>query len=147
LAALGCPDVLRTRNDGYALEVDPTHCDHLQFERETAAGLDALRQRDPRRAVAMLSTALGLWRGPVFGELRLRPWAPAAAVRLAALHRRATVAWAQAQLALGEHAVVVPLLERALADDPLRESTAELLMIALYRGGRQADALAAYARL
>jgi DNA-binding SARP family transcriptional activator/tetratricopeptide (TPR) repeat protein len=147
LAELGCPDALHTRNDGYALDIDPAGCDHVQFERETATGLDALRHGDPRRAAAPLSTALGRWRGPVLGELGDRPWAQAAVARLTDLRRQATDAWARAHLTLGEHALVVPLLEQELADDPLRESRAELLMTALYRGGRQADALAVYTRL
>ena len=90
LAELGCPDVLHTRNDGYALDIDPAGCDHVQFERETATGLDALRHGDPRRAAAALSTALARWRGPVLDELGDRPWAQVAVARLTDLRRQAT---------------------------------------------------------
>ena len=147
LARLGCAQALRTRNDGYALDVDPDHCDHRRFEIAVADGLDAVRRGDAQRGAAALSTALELWRGPVLGELGDRGWARSEVVRLTALRREATDAWAQTRLALGEHAAVVAPLEYELADDPLRESTAALLMTALYRCGRQADAMAVYTRL
>jgi DNA-binding SARP family transcriptional activator len=147
LDELGCADVLRTRNDGYALDVDPGHCDHVRFERQATAGLDALRAGDHAGAAAALAAAIALWQGPALGAIGDRPWAQIVVARLDDLRRQVVDAWAQAHLALGEHVAVVTALERQLAEDPLRETSSELLMTALYRGGRQADALAVYIRL
>jgi len=146
LRDLGCPDVLHTRADGYALDVDPELADHRRFESDALAGLVAAARGDAGAAARLLAGALGLWRGPMLGELGDRDWARPAVVRLTALRRQATDAWADALLALGEHAAVVETLERELLDDPLRERTAGLLMTALYRDGRQADALNTFVR-
>ncbi len=146
LARMGCPDVLHTRNDGYALDIDPQLCDHRRFEDAAAAGQDAAARGDLRAATELLTEALSLWRGPVLGELGDRSWARDGVARLTALRRQVVDTWAGARLGLGEPAAVVDALDRELGRDPLRESTAELLMTALYRCGRQADALNTYIR-
>ena len=146
LRDLGCPDVLRTRSDGYALDVDPELADHRRFEADALAGLAAAARGDSRDAAGLLAGARALWRGPVLGELGDREWARATAARLTGLRRQATDTWAEAMLALGEHTAVVEALDGELLADPLRERTAGLLMTALYRDGRQADALNTFVR-
>lgn len=146
LNSLGCDDVLTRRHDGYLLDVDHDKCDHRLFGDLVACGADALRCADPVTASGLLEQALGLWRGPVLGNLCDRPWAQPEVTRLTGLRGQAVEMWAEALLALDRPAEVVGVLETALRDDPLRERMAEFLMIALYRTGRQADALNVYAR-
>jgi class 3 adenylate cyclase len=124
-------EVLVTRQPGYALELDPLHVDARRFERAVREGTG-------------LRDALGLWRGPPLGDLAYEPFAAAEIGRLEELR---AVAWEElfdADLARGEHARLVPELERFIAEHPLRERPRAQLMLALYRSGRQADALEAY---
>ncbi len=146
LARIGSADVMHTRNDGYALDLDPRQCDHREFEDRATAGLEAAVRGELRRAAELLSAALALWRGPVLGDFGDLGWARADAARLTGLRKQAVDTWAEVRLGLGEPTAVVDVLQRELTDDPLRESTAELLMTALYRSGRQADALNTYVR-
>lgn len=146
LREIGCPDTLRTRNDGYALDVAPDQRDHVRFADDAAAGLNALNRHDYPQAGELLATALGRWRGSVLGGIGDREWAQADVDRLTALRRQATDGWAQARLALGDHTGVIAALDREVLEDPLRERTAGLLMSALYHDGRQADALNVYVR-
>ncbi len=101
---------------------------------------------DPAAAVAAYRSALELWRGAPLVELV--DWPPAAAhrTRLEELHRCASEEAAEAGLALGDHRALLTTLETMVADEPLREQRWGLLMLALYRCGRQADALRAYQR-
>jgi DNA-binding SARP family transcriptional activator len=135
------PDVLVTRPPGYVLTVGPEATDLGRFTRlvATAAELDA------RERTEALGRALALWRGPPLADLTFEPFAHAEVPRLEELRTLAREQLVEAQLALGHHAEAVPELEALVAEQPLRERVRALLMLALYRSGRQADALEAYA--
>jgi DNA-binding SARP family transcriptional activator len=142
--ALG-PDgsgLLVTRLPGYALELDPAQLDAARFERLVeragrAAGDEAAR---------LLREGLGLWRGSALAEFTEQPWAQAEAARLEQLRLAATEALVERRLATGGHAGLVGELEGLVAAHPTRERLRAQLMLALYRSGRQADALEAYQR-
>ena len=143
------PDVdaaatVRTRARGYALEIDPADVDAVRFARLVARGQRELDAREPRRAAATLRSALALWRGEPYADYAYEQFVAAEARRLEDLRRYAVELQIEARLALGEHATMVAELDRRIARDPLRERLHALLMIALYRCGRQGDALAAY---
>jgi DNA-binding SARP family transcriptional activator len=125
------PELLVTRQPGYALELDPLHVDAHRFERAVRAGTG-------------LREALALWRGPPLGDLAYEPFAAAEIARLEELRAAAWEGLFDAELARGEHAQLVPELEAFIAEHPLRERPRAQLMLALYRSGRQADALEAY---
>jgi predicted ATPase/DNA-binding SARP family transcriptional activator len=135
------PDgLLETTRDGYRLAIDPSAVDVFEFERLTQAGRSALTIGDAAGAAETLRRALDLWRGPLsdlpeFEVVRLDE------LRLTALEDRI-----DADLALGRHVQLVGELERLVAEQPLRERLRGQLMLALYRSGRQADALAVYQR-
>jgi DNA-binding SARP family transcriptional activator/ABC-type oligopeptide transport system substrate-binding subunit/streptogramin lyase len=138
--ALG-DEALVTANHGYALRVAPGAVDVDEFEQAVA---EARMAGDPAHASAGLSRALALWRGPALGELASEPFARAEASRL---EERRAVAFEEridADLALGRHEDLVGELEAAVALEPLRERRRAQLMLALYRSGRQAEALGAY---
>ena len=136
-------DCIDFRGDGYVLEVDPESVDRLRFEALVDRGKE-LVDTDPVQARAVLRNALALWRGPPFADLdghaALRPIITALEeTRLVALETRI-----EANLATGRHAEVVGELESLCEEFPLRERLRELHMLALYRAGRQADALRAF---
>lgn len=135
--------LLLTRPPGYVLALQPDQTDAGRFCRLVEAARRA-RPSDPATAAAALRDALALWRGDVLADLRDVAAATAAHVRLTELRRTALYERIDADLALGRDAELVPELEALVADDPLRERTRGQLMVALYRSGRQADALAAY---
>ncbi|HZA18477.1 MAG TPA: BTAD domain-containing putative transcriptional regulator [Pseudonocardiaceae bacterium] len=135
--------LLLTRPPGYVLALQPDQTDAGRFCQLVEAGRRA-RPSDPATAAAALRDALALWRGDVLADLRDVAAATSAHVRLTELRRTALDERIEADLALGRDAELVPELEALLADDPLRERTCGQLMVALYRSGRQADALAAY---
>ena len=146
-AAAGDWRVLRTADGGYRLHVDQDMLDARRFERLTEEGRRALRGKQPASAAAWLSEGLALWRGPAYGELAVAPFARAEAARLEEL-RLAALEWrAEAELALGAHAELVGDLEDLVDREPFREQLWGHLMLALYRSGRQADALRAYRRI
>jgi DNA-binding SARP family transcriptional activator/tetratricopeptide (TPR) repeat protein len=130
---------LRTRSSGYVLEVDPDAIDVSRFERLS----EAARGADPQRASSLLHEALGLWRGPALVEFD-EAFARVAAARLEELRLVALEEQFDADLALGHDAGLVADLERLVAEHPHRERLRGQLMHALYRAGRQTDALAAY---
>ena len=134
-------DVLRTVPRGYELRVGENELDADRFER----ALDAARDdSDPESAAATLRAALELWRGPALPELAD---VIAAQPELARLEDRRAAAFedrVEADLERGRHAELVGELEAEVARHPLRERLRAQLMLALYRSGRQADALAAY---
>jgi len=140
--ALG-EDVIETRPGGYVLVASSHELDSARFEAHVADGTAAAERGDPQAASASLRAALRLWRGPALGALASRPWARAEAERLEQERVRALEARIEADLALGAHRDVVAELERLTAEHPAREHLLALLMLALYRSGRQADALAA----
>jgi predicted ATPase/DNA-binding SARP family transcriptional activator len=134
---------LTTRSPGYLLDVDPELVDAARFER-LAADADRAAARDPARALGLLAEALGLWRGPALAEFADQPWAQAEAARLEELRLAAVELRAELRLAAGRHGELVGELEALVAAHPLRERPRGQLMLALYRSGRQADALGVY---
>ncbi|WP_433158806.1 BTAD domain-containing putative transcriptional regulator [Kribbella sp. CA-247076] len=144
LASVGAADVLVTRRTGYSLAVDPDQVDAHRFERLAGLGQEAVGLADPERAAQLLQEALALWRGPVLHDLGRPLFAEAETARLDGLRLDALEARISADLALGRYDVI-PELERLVAEHPFREPFHGQLMLALYRAGRQADALAAYA--
>jgi predicted ATPase/DNA-binding SARP family transcriptional activator len=139
--ALGDRDAITMRDGGYVVggSVDAT-----RFEALARSGGDALAAGDAEQAAATLRDALALWRGPALGDLADEPSVRGAAGRLEALRLVALEGRLEADLALGRHRELVPELEALVAEHPLRERLRGALMLALYRAGRQADALDAY---
>src|SRR6266542_3140547 len=137
---------IRTRPSGYVLEVDPEAIDSARFERLAAEGRRALAEGDPGKASSLLAEALGLWRGPALAEFTYEPFAQAEISRLEELRLEATEDRVEAELASGRHAEVVAELESLVGSHPFRERVRGQLMLALYRSGRQAEALEAYRR-
>ena len=135
---------LRTRSPGYVLELEPEQLDLHRFERLLAEGQSALAEGSAKLASASLREALALWRGPALAEFRSEPFAQGEAARLEELRLLAIAARIDADLALGRQADLVGELESLVAHHPLRERFRAQLMRALYRSGRQAEALAAY---
>jgi DNA-binding SARP family transcriptional activator len=144
LASVGASDLLVTRPSGYSLVVDPEQVDAYRFERLAGLGQEAAGLADPERAAQLLREALALWRGPVLQDLGHPLFAEAETARLEGLRLDALEARISADLALGRYDVITEL-ERLVVEHPFRERFHGLLMLALYRAGRQADALAAYA--
>lgn len=134
---------LRTRDGGYAIEVAPEAIDAVRFER-LAADARARLADDPGGAVDRLTEALGLWRGEPYEGLGDAPFLAAEIRRLDELRLRASEDRLEAELALGRHAEIVTELEALVDRELLRERARGLLMTALYRSGRQADALRVY---
>ena len=138
---------LRTVEGGYRLNVDADQFDASRFERLAGDGRRALHRADPATAAAWLRESLALWRGPAYGELASAPFARAEAARLEELRLTALEWRAEADLALGHHAELVGELDELVAGEPFRERLWAHLMLALYRSGRQAEALRAYRQL
>ncbi len=130
---------LLTRAPGYLLAADPTAIDLRRFEALVAEA----RQADPDRAARTLREALALWRGSPLAEFD-EPFARIEARRLEDLRLTALEERIGADLELGRHVDVIGELETLIAEHPHRERLRALLMLALYRCGRQADALEAY---
>jgi len=141
--ALGSP-VLLTRPGAYCLRVDDGQLDARRFEQLVGRGRDELAAGAPGPAAESLRAALRLWRGPVFGDLSGESFAQVEAGRLEELRLGATEDRIDADLALGRHVDVVSDLQALIAEHPLRERLHGQLMLALYRGGRQAESLSAY---
>jgi DNA-binding SARP family transcriptional activator len=133
-------DLLVTRPPGYELRLAPGQLDLHRFERLVAEA----RAAEPGTAAAKLRDALALWRGPPLADLAYESFCQAEIARLDELRLAALEDRLRADLELGRHAESVGELERLVADNPLRERPRELLMLALYRSGRQAEALDAY---
>ena len=137
-AALG-ESAIAGSADGYALK--DARVDALRFEELLAETRAALRDRDLHSAADAVEAALALWRGPALQGLTGTAWFSTEARRLEALRVDALEEQFEVALALGEHRELIPELRSALADNPFRERLWGQLMLALYRGGRQADAL------
>jgi DNA-binding SARP family transcriptional activator len=138
------PGRLVTRPPGYVLEVEPGELDLHSFERLAEEGTRALADGDAQTAFERLSTALGLWRGPALGNVTESAFARVEAARLEELRLAVLAERLEADLALGRHAQIVGELEALVAEEPLRERLRAQLMLALYRSGRQSEALAVY---
>jgi predicted ATPase/DNA-binding SARP family transcriptional activator len=136
---------LKTRSPGYVLEIDPDQLDLHRFERLAAEGRRALDAADPNEAAEKLDSALALWRGPALADLAYADFAQAEAARIEELRLAALENRVQADLERGRHSEAIGELERLIAAEPLRERPRAQLMLALYRSGRQAEALEAFA--
>jgi len=134
-------DRLRTHGAGYVLEVAPEELDLARFERLVA---DARAADDPGVRRALLGEALSLWRGRPLPEFEGERFARAEIERLEELRLGALEERIDAELALGRHADLVGELERLVSRAPRRERLRGQLMVALYRSGRQAEALDVY---
>jgi predicted ATPase/DNA-binding SARP family transcriptional activator len=138
------PGRLVTRPPGYALLLEPGELDAESFEASLADGRRARAEGNARLARALLGRALDLWRGAALADLAAEPFAGDEARRLDELRVECMEERLAADLDLGRHGEVLAELELAVADHPLRERLRGQLMLALYRAGRQADALASY---
>ncbi|MEU4446767.1 BTAD domain-containing putative transcriptional regulator [Actinosynnema sp. NPDC050801] len=143
LGTAGLRSLIGTRSPGYLLDVPVEHVDVHRFDTLLRSGRTAPSAEEAAQA---LRAALELWRGDVLADCAVGEWARAEVARLREARQYAVEELCGAELALGGHARVAVELEPLVARYPLRERLWELLMLALYRGGRQADALAAYHR-
>jgi DNA-binding SARP family transcriptional activator len=133
-------DLIVSRPPGYELRMEPDQLDLARFQRLVAES----RQADPAERSARLREALGLWRGEPLADLADEPFAQTEILLLEDLRTSALEERIDADLALGAGAELVGELEALVAHHPLRERLRRQLMLALYRAGRQADALDAY---
>jgi DNA-binding SARP family transcriptional activator len=133
-------DLLETRAPGYVLRIDPGQIDATRFEQL----LRSARTAAPAERRVLLERALGLWRGPALAEFAFQQFAQAEIRRLEELRLVAVEHRIETDLELGGHGDVVGELEALVAAHPLRETFHRQLMLALYRSGRQAEALEAY---
>jgi WD40 repeat protein/DNA-binding SARP family transcriptional activator len=138
--------VLVTRQPGYLLRVAPEALDVARFEELTATARRMLSQGQADAAASLLREALGLWRGRAFEEFLDTDFGAAESDRLAELRLVAVEDRIEADLRLGHHRELVAELEGLTREQPLRERLWAQLLLALYRSGRQADALLAYQR-
>jgi len=132
------PERLLTRPGGYLLQVEPGELDAQRFE-------DLVEQGRRANDVETLRAALALWRGQAYADVAYEDFARVESARLEELRLVATEERIEAELALGGAAALVPELEQLTARHPLRERLRAQLMLALYRSGRQAEALQVYA--
>jgi DNA-binding SARP family transcriptional activator len=140
-------DILITRRAGYLLNVEPTAVDAMRYERLSTAGRQAVNEGDHERASRTLADALHLWRGPALSDVPVGPQLAVEALRLdenrlGDLHLRI-----EADLKLGRHHQLLGELATLCVRHPMLENFCVQHMIALYRSGRQSQALAAYRRL
>jgi DNA-binding SARP family transcriptional activator len=126
---------------GYLLRVEPGELDLHVFEQLYAEGRQALEEGDAEKTAAKLRAAEKLWRGRPLADLEFEPFARIEVERLEELRLAALEGRIEAELALGRDPELVPELESLVAEHPLRERLRSQLMLALYRCGRQADAL------
>jgi YVTN family beta-propeller protein len=136
--------ILVTRQPGYMLRVGFEALDLHRFERLLEEGRRALATHAPEHALRKLSDALSLWRGSPLGDLAFEPFAQVEVERFEELRLAALEERIEAELALGRNDALVPELQALVAQHPLRERLREQLMLALYRSGRQAEALQVY---
>ncbi|MGZ4400804.1 MAG: BTAD domain-containing putative transcriptional regulator [Gaiellaceae bacterium] len=136
-------DVVATRGSGYALTVEPEAVDAIRFERLVEQGRAELGT-DAAAAAETLRAALALWRGPALADVAYEQFAQTEIGRLDELRLTALEERIEADLRLGRHTELVAELEAAVGEHPLRERLRGQLMLALYRSGRQAEALEAF---
>ena len=135
---------LTTTPAGYVLRVGEDELDASEFERLACEGREAFEADDAKRAAALLRGAQTLWRGPALADFRFEPFAQAEIRRLEELRAGARADLVDVRLARGEADAVIAELEQLVAEQPLWERPRRQLMLALYRSGRQADALELY---
>src|SRR5436190_3239064 len=136
--------ILITRPPGYLIRVEPEQLDLWRFERIRAEAREAVRGGDAAAAASGLREALALWRGAPLADLAYEPFAQTEIARLEELRLAALEERIEADLELGRHAGIVGELEALVLKHPVREGLRGHLMLALYRSGRQAEALEAY---
>jgi ABC-type transport system substrate-binding protein/DNA-binding SARP family transcriptional activator/DNA-binding beta-propeller fold protein YncE len=135
---------LLARPPGYVLRVEDGELDLQVFEQRLEAGRQALEVGDAGRAAALLREAESLWRGRPLADLEFEQFARFEIQRLEALRLPATEDRIEAELSLGRHTALCPELVHLVDEHPLRERLRGQLMLALYRSGRQAEALETY---
>ena len=139
-------ETIETRSPGYILRVEPERLDLDRFERWTHDALQAHERGDAQAAADLLGRSLDLWRGAPLADLTYESFARTAIARLDELRVSALEQRLDAELELGRHAQLLAELEALVWDHPLRERLRGQLMLALYRVGRQAEALEVYRR-
>jgi DNA-binding SARP family transcriptional activator len=142
--ALGENDRLHTSARGYRLALEPGEIDLAGFEQLAADGRSALASGDAPGAAESFGRALALWRGPALAEFAYADFAQGEIARLEELRLATLEDRIEADLASGRHAAIVGELEALVHEHPVRERLRGQLMLALYRSGRQAEALAVY---
>ena len=138
------PDTIRTVAGAYSITLEPGELDRDRFERLLAEGRAALEAGDHADAAEQFRRALALWRGAPLSDFSYEGFAQNEIKRLEELHVAALEDRIEAELALGHHDELVPELEALVTRHPLRERLRGQLMLALYRAGRQAEALESY---
>lgn len=136
--------VIETWPGGYLLQIEPVALDAAQFESLLARGQGLLADGEPEAAGRVLREALAMWRGPPLAEFRYEAWALDEIGRLDELRLVAREHSLRADVMLGRHAEAVAELDSLVREQPMREGPLELLMLALYRAGRQTESLARY---
>jgi predicted ATPase/DNA-binding SARP family transcriptional activator len=136
---------IETRAPGYVMALEPEQLDAARFERLLASGRQAMAAANPALAAALLRRGLDLWRGRPLEDAEDADFAAVEAGRLEELRLACLEERLEADLALGRHAEVLAEIASLVAAHPLRERLRAQLMLALYRCGRQTDALDAYA--
>ncbi|MGH2867715.1 MAG: BTAD domain-containing putative transcriptional regulator, partial [Solirubrobacteraceae bacterium] len=136
--------LLVTRGHAYLMQAEPEQVDADRFESLVAEGRRALQDGDARTAAERLREALALWRGPPLADFAYESFAQSEIAQLEESRLAALADRVDAELALGEHAQLVGELEGLVHEHPLRERLIAQLMLAMYRSGRQADALESY---
>src|SRR3954466_14202952 len=135
---------IATTRGGYLLNADAEQIDALRFEALVSDGTAALAEGAHARASARLRSALALWRGDALADFTYASFAQDTIARLDGLRTVALESAVEAELALGRHAELVPEIKSLLKRHPLSEHLHAQLMLALYRSGRQAEALGVY---
>ena len=130
-----------TRTGGYELVTEPDDVDYQVFRRRVAAATAAAQRGDPSVVAHELRAGLALWRGPVLADV-VAAFVEPTRVRIEDQRLDAIERLAEARIAMGGHDEQIPVLRELLGDQPQRERSAALLMLALYQAGRSADALA-----
>ena len=139
-------EAIVTRGGGYLLPVEPGGVDVDRFDDLVARGREELASGDPARAAELLTEARALRRGPPLADLSYEEFARREIERLDESYEAALEEWIDAELDLGRHVALIPELESLVAAHPAREGLRRRLMLALYRSGRQAEALEVYRR-
>ncbi len=138
------PEVPLVRiSSGYRLNASQISCDYTEFANRSQNGLRALRAQQYESACEQLRSALALWRGDALTDVT-EELVAAERPQLEELRLEALEAWIEAELILGRHRQLVPELTRLVAGHPMRERFRALLMTALYRSERQAEAMSLY---
>ena len=135
------PSPIVTRAPGYVLDVPAEVTDVSRFEHLVAEGRRQLSRRRPSESARLLKEAEDLWRGPAYSDVRDEPFARAEARRLEELLLSAAEARIDARLTMGDHQALASELESLTGANPMRERLWSQRMLALYRAGRQAEAL------